>query len=803
MTMTDPRLLTARKPDATRSRLIHKDECVFSFDSPETSTGLYVSLISFLGFGRKHVMDYFKHTGNAVFLHTQREKKPLPLPEESSDGPEKKITRLAIGLEGGFAPDSAKPKFEYIDHHSVVLLPEFTSIPWPNSDLPVEVTESVKAVLEAESPLKLAALEALAGTWDGEIRQVSIHSVNLQQLENGVKIPPTGWQCCKCDLTQNLWLNLTDGSILCGRKFFDGSGGNNHAVEHYMSTSYPLAVKLGTISADGKADVYSYAEDDMVEDPHLTEHLKHFGIDLQHMQKTEKSMIELELEINQNAGEWGLLQESSSQLQPAHGPGLTGLVNLGNSCYLNSVMQVMFTIPSFVNHYVNRAQQIFSTFPADPVSDFNVQAAKLGVGLLSGEYSTLDEEGGQNGVSPQMFMNLIGKLHPEFGTKKQQDAQEFYLYLLDIVERNCRDGVKPTNCLKFSVEERMQCSESGGVLYNHHTEQCLEMSVPLISADNRFEVEAYETQRMEAERMGQKLDSSLRVRPHIPFQACLDAFTQEGQVKQFFSSALNKKVIANKSTRLATFPDYLMIQLKKFTFDDKWSPIKLDVEVEMPWEMDIEELKGTGFKEGETLLPDVTTDIPAPQYDETVMSQLMEMGFPSEACKRALYFTKNSGMQPATEWIMEHIADGDFSDPFVPPGTNKPFKANEDGVAMIMSMGFTKQQAEKALAATKNDINSAADWIVSHMDDLDSMNVDDEIAPTVSAEPELTDGNTRYKLVAFISHMGSSAMVGHYVCHIFYENKWVIFNDNKVAYSENPPTKLGYLYLYKRLDSPN
>jgi len=61
------------------------------------------------------------------------------------------------------------------------------------------------------------------------------HALNLKQLDNGKKIPPSGWKCEQCDLTQNLWLNLTDGSILCGRKFFDGSGGNNHAVEHYKT----------------------------------------------------------------------------------------------------------------------------------------------------------------------------------------------------------------------------------------------------------------------------------------------------------------------------------------------------------------------------------------------------------------------------------------------------------------------------------------------------------------------------------------------------------------------------------------
>lgn len=31
-----------------------------------------------------------------------------------------------------------------------------------------------------------------------------------------------GWKCARCDLKENLWLNLTDGTILCGRRYFDG-----------------------------------------------------------------------------------------------------------------------------------------------------------------------------------------------------------------------------------------------------------------------------------------------------------------------------------------------------------------------------------------------------------------------------------------------------------------------------------------------------------------------------------------------------------------------------------------------------
>ena len=34
-------------------------------------------------------------------------------------------------------------------------------------------------------------------------------------------------------------------------RYYDGTGGNNHAVDYYAETGYPLAVKLGTITAEG------------------------------------------------------------------------------------------------------------------------------------------------------------------------------------------------------------------------------------------------------------------------------------------------------------------------------------------------------------------------------------------------------------------------------------------------------------------------------------------------------------------------------------------------------------------------
>lgn len=56
-----------------------------------------------------------------------------------------------------------------------------------------------------------------------------------------------------------------------------------------------------------------------------------------------------------------------------------------------------------------------------------------------------------------------------------------------------------------------------------------------------------------------------------------------------------------------------------------------------------------------------------------------------------------------------------------------------------------------------------------------------------------------YKLMAFVSHMGTSTHCGHYVAHVLKDGRWVIFNDSKVAASVDLPKDMGYLYFFQRI----
>merc|ERR1719447_631271 len=763
-----------------------------------------------LGGGKDYLERYSKRTDNVVFLHIKRTRKPV---EEKQEAPAEKVSRLAINMEGGFQTNK---EVEFEEEVAIVVLPSMQKIEVTSTELPMGVSLAVAGIRTAVSATRQSQIDAAAGTWDGEALVKSKHAETLHQIPNPPSIPPGGWKCQTegCTLDNNLWLNLTDGAILCGRQFFDGSGGKNCAINHYKEGKGggPLAVKLGTITRDGKADVFSYEEDDMVLDPFLEKHLEHFGIKMTSMEKTDKSMVELEIDMNQRIGEWAILTESGSKLVPVFGPGNTGLHNLGNTCYLNSVMQVLNTIPEFRSCY-SKPEWLDRGDLMDPGSDLTLQLSKLSQCLASGEYSLQDEEpvlndeGSKPGIKPTMFRQLIGKGHHEFSSNRQQDAQEFFLHLVTLMERAHKktNSQAPVTSLQFVAEDRTQCGASGQVRYKQRKEEYLPLPVPLESAVNLEQVAEFKARKAELGAKGERMPGDEIVRAKIPIESVLEAFLQEEVVDDFYSSAIKGKTTAKKTVRLSTFPDYLLVQLLKFRVDESWQPVKLDVEVQMPDVLDLLSLRGQGLKPGEVSLPD--EDTPEEEtnnwiIDEATVAQLMDMGFALDGCKRAVYNTGNSGVEAAMAWVMDHMADPDFADPFTPPGSGggskkKKCTAGDEVIGMVMSMGFSREQAEMGLRNTDNNVERAIEWIFSHPDGEPESGP--EVPATNSTFADVKDGNSRYELAAFISHMGSSSHSGHYVCHIKdKDGRWIIYNDNKVALSVTPPKELGYLYMYKR-----
>lgn len=46
---------------------------------------------------------------------------------------------------------------------------------------------------------------------------------------------------------------------------------------------------------------------------------------------------------------------------------------MGNSCYMNSILQLLWRIPELQEEYVSKAERLFETAPEDPYNDFITQ----------------------------------------------------------------------------------------------------------------------------------------------------------------------------------------------------------------------------------------------------------------------------------------------------------------------------------------------------------------------------------------------------------------------------------------------
>jgi ubiquitin carboxyl-terminal hydrolase 5/13 len=876
---------------ATPHDTVLNSECAFTFHNPYTSPkGIVVNLTTFIGSVDEMAFSSSKNNNNdndEAFLFLRIVKQRVPKSSSSSSSSNsnnednidkddeditQRVTKLGVGIEGGFQSESEM--FETKSSYSIVVihtqLGVQTELPYTEEtkhDFPMQVTMSADSIIHHSG---LAVQQDLkAWELDDEPKPVSKYVETLAFVDNGVQISPNpaDWKCEKSGDTQNLWLNLSDGFIGGGRKNWDGSGGSNGALDHFLETGekYPLVVKLGTITEDlDTADCYSYAkdEDGPVKIPNLKELLVKRGIHVAGMQKTVKSTAELEVELNATYA-FDAITEAGTSLIPLSGPGLQGLQNLGNSCYINSIVQLLFggTIPELTSRYGIKVQgdvtsnSLLKISPPDAPLDLLCQTSKLCSALTSGcfagpvpesavvtDASTSSSLDPKYRLPPRMFKHVIGKDHVDFRTGQQQDAAQYLQYLLeklDTAEVQGKDRFEEKNkdesegfpttskLFSFRTTSRLVCLTDNRVKYkNNETDIMLRLAIPM----DKAWIQTMEPDS-EPDEKRLKSDSNEDTKendvPTVTFKACVDSWSSSNHIDDIRWPHLNNMVSpAVQSTRFSNFPRYLIIQIQRYELGPDWTPKKIDVNIDMPEEIDLNTLKFQGPQDGEDIISDdegngnnsSSAEAEQVKIDDMALSQLVDIGFGVNGCKRALMAVGGSNVEAAMNWIFEHNNDADFNEP-LPETTStnsNPTSINEGIVSdLVENLGcFTADQVRVALKKCDGAADLAADWLFSNMDDLDNIVQSEKVnstTTTISSEPQTSslpneDGDGKYSLVGMVSHIGKNTSSGHYVAHVKKNGKWVIFNDEKVAQSEKPPTPHAYLYFFQRTDtigSPN
>ena len=377
---------------------VYKDECVYCYVTSDSQ--IYLCLQCYQGFCINHSKLHVDKTAgmHSLFLKVQRR-----LVTPSHPPREKNMPLETLRIE----PEKP-PEYEYRYHF--FCFPCQSEVECSNEE---QLVQAIHSHMTAKKSSEMKA-------WEEGERQVCPHTSNLKQVPLRQTV---GTNCSACSLTHNLWLCLTCGSVGCGRRQFDGTGGNGHGASHFDQTGHPVSVKLGTITPEGDADLYCYSCDDMRRDNQLPEHLSMFGVEILNQRKTETTVAELQLAQNQSF-DFKLADKDGNKFKPTDA--YPGIINNGNFCYVSSIVQLLNqTVPNIDGHFVACSN--------NPVKCPFCQTIKVLNGL---------NQMGQSPFSAWMFKDAIGAGHPEFSTSKQQDASEFAQRWITLVEQQKNDLFK-------------------------------------------------------------------------------------------------------------------------------------------------------------------------------------------------------------------------------------------------------------------------------------------------------------------------------------------------------------------------
>ncbi|KAJ7311039.1 hypothetical protein JRQ81_006636 [Phrynocephalus forsythii] len=262
------------------------------------------------------------------------------------------------------------------------------------------------------------------------------------------------------------------------------------------------------------------------------------------------------------------------------GPALTGLRNLGNTCYMNSVLQCLCNAPHLAD-YFNRS------YYQDDINRSNILGHK---GEVAEEFGIIMKAlwtGQYRYISPKDFKMTIGKINDQFAGYSQQDSQEMLLFLMDGLHEDLNKRADNRKRYKEENNDQLEDSKAADLAWQKHKQLNESIIVALFQGQFKSTVQCLtchkKSRTFEA---FMYLSLPLASTSKCTLQECLRLFSKEEKLtdnNKFYCSHCKTRRDSLKKIEIWKLPPVLLVHLKRFSYDGRWKQ-KLQTSVDFPLE---------------------------------------------------------------------------------------------------------------------------------------------------------------------------------------------------------------------------